>query len=68
MTFTVTSEHVYLAVIFILMAIQVWQWRIIYIMYREIDSLWTQIGTLAMSISNQIITLQQELSKKEDKK
>lgn len=68
MTFTITSEHVYLAVIILLMSIQVWQWKVIYKMYRECDSLWTQLGTLAASIANQIISLQQEISKKEDKK
>ena len=68
MTFTVTSEHVYLSVILVLMIVQVWQWRVIYKTYREYDSLWTQIGVLAASISAQIIAIQQELNKKEDKK
>jgi hypothetical protein len=68
MTITLSAEHLYLAVIFILMAIQVYQWRVIGKMYKECDSLWSQIGVLASSVASQIISIQQELSKKEDKK
>lgn len=68
MTITLSAEHLYLAIIFILMAIQVYQWRVIGKMYKECDSLWSQIGVLASSVASQIISIQQELSKKEDKK
>jgi hypothetical protein len=68
MTITLNAEHLYLAIIFILMAIQVYQWRVIGKMYKECDSLWSQIGVLASSIASQIISIQQELNKKEDKK
>lgn len=68
MTFTVTTEHLYLGIIFILMIIQVYQWRLIYKTFKECDALWTQLGNLASSLASQIIAIQQELSKKEDKK
>jgi hypothetical protein len=68
MTFTIGSEHVYVAIILILMAIQVWQWRVIFKFQKECDHLWTQLGTLAASLAAQIISMQQEISKKEDKK
>lgn len=68
MTFTVNPEHVYLAIILILMAIQVYQWRVIGKMVKECDLLWTQLGTLASSIASQIISMQQDINRKEDKK
>jgi len=68
MTFTISSEHVYIAIILILMAIQVWQWRLIFKFQKECDHIWTQLGTLAASLATQIISIQQELTKKEDKK
>lgn len=68
MTVTLNPEHLYLAIIFILMAIQVYQWRVIGKMYKECDALWSQLGILAASLANQIISLQQEVNKKEDKK
>ena len=68
MTITLNVEHLYLAIILVLMAIQVFQWRVIGKMYKECDSLWSQLGILASGISNQIITIQRELNNKEDKK
>lgn len=68
MTFTINPEHVYLGVILLLMIIQVFQWRIIARLRKECDDIWTQIGTLAVSMTNQILGLQQDLNKKEDKK
>jgi len=68
MTVTLSAEHLYLVIIFVLMAIQVYQWRVIQKMYKECDSLWSQIGVLASSISNQIISIQRELNNKQDKK
>lgn len=68
MTFTLDTEHFYLAIILVLMAIQVYQWRLISKASKECDDLWTQLGILAATLADQIISIQKELNKKEDKK
>ena len=68
MTFTISSEHVYIAIILVLMGIQVWQWRLIFKFQKECDHIWTQLGTLAASLATQLLSIQQEINKKEDKK
>lgn len=68
MTFTIESEYIYLIAVLLLMFIQVIQWRAILKVRREFEDVWTQIGTLAVGVSNQLLNLQQELNKKEDKK
>lgn len=68
MTLTINPEHVYIAIILLLMVIQIYQWTLVKKLIKECDLLWTQIGTLAAGLSNQIINMQQDISKKEDKK
>lgn len=68
MTFTIESEYIYLIAVLLLMFVQVIQWRMIVKMRKEFEDVWTQIGTLAVGVSNQLLNLQQELNKKEDKK
>lgn len=68
MTITITSEHVYIGIIVILGLLQLFQWRVIYRVARENESLWDQVGILAASISNQIISIQKDLLNKQDKK
>lgn len=68
MTFTIESEYVYLIAVLLLMLVQVVQWRAIVKVRKEFEDVWTQIGTLAVGVSNQLLNLQQELNKKEDKK
>lgn len=68
MTFTIESEYIYLIAVLLLMLIQVVQWRMIVKIRKEFEDVWTQIGTLAVGVSNQLLNLQQELNKKEDKK
>ena len=67
MTITITSEHVYIGIIVILGLLQLFQWRVIYRVARENESLWDQVGILAASISNQIISIQKDLLNKQDK-
>jgi len=47
---------------------QVIQWRSIRKIQDECDRLWDQLGTLVAGVSNQIISLQKDISSKEDKK
>jgi len=68
MTFTIESEYIYLIAVLLLMLVQVIQWRVIVKLRKEFEEVWTQIGTLAVGVSNQLLNLQQELNKKEDKK
>lgn len=68
MTFTINSEHFLIGVIVLLMVLQVLQWRAANKLAKECDDLWAQLGTLASGLASQLIALQKELSKKEDKK
>ena len=68
MTITITQEHFYLGVIVLLMIVQMFQWRAIYKLKGECDKIWEQLGTLVSGVSNQIISIQRDLSGKEDKK
>lgn len=54
MTFTVTTEQVYLAIIFILLAVQFFQWRSIYKIKSEIDQIWSQMAMLVTTMAQQI--------------
>lgn len=67
MTITITSEHVYIGIIVILGLLQLFQWRVIYRLSRESNALWEQVGILAAALSNQIISIQKDLSNKQDK-
>ena len=68
MTFTIESEYIYLIAVLLLMLVQVIQWRVMVKLRKEFEDVWTQLGTLAVGVSNQLLSLQQELNKKEDKK
>lgn len=68
MTVTITQEHFYIGVIVLLMVLQIFQWRFIYKLNKECDRIWEQLGTLVSGVSNQIISIQKDLSTKEDKK
>lgn len=68
MTFTIESEYIYLIAVLLLMLVQVIQWRVMVKLRKEFEDVWTQIGTLAVGVSSQLLSLQQELNKKEDKK
>jgi hypothetical protein len=65
MTITLEEKHLYIGIILVLMAIQIYQQYRIASIKREIESIWNQLGTLAFGISNKIIELQKD--KKEDK-
>ena len=68
MTITITQEHLYIGVIVFLMVLQLLQWRAISKLREECDRIWEQLGTLISGVSNQIISIQKDLSSKEDKK
>jgi hypothetical protein len=68
MTITFTQEHLYVGIIVILVLIQLYQQKLIKKLEKECDDIWSQLGTLVGSVSNQIISLQKDINDKQDKK
>jgi hypothetical protein len=68
MTVTFTQEHLYVGIIIVLIGIQIYQQRLIKRLEKECDDIWSQLGTLVGSVSNQIISLQKDINDKQDKK
>ena len=60
MTFTITTENLYLGIIIFFMLVQIYQWRVIYNMKSEIDSIWKQIHLLTINIAAEILKLKKE--------
>ena len=57
MTFSITSDTIYLIIICFLMTMQIYQWIVINKMKSEIDSIWKQIHLLTINIASEIIKL-----------
>ena len=68
MTITFTQEHLYVGIIVVLVVIQIYQQNLIKKLEKECDDIWSQLGTLVGSISNQVISLQKDINNKQDKK
>lgn len=68
MTITFTQEHLYIGIIVVLVVIQIYQQNLIKKLEKECDDIWSQLGTLVGSISNQVISLQKDINNKQDKK
>lgn len=68
MTVTFTPEHIYISIIIILVAIQLYQQRTISKLEKECDDIWAQMGTLVGNITSQIMSLQKDINDKQDKK
>lgn len=54
MTVTFTTEQIYLAIIFVLLAVQFFQWRAIYKLRAEIDQVWEQLAMIIANVAQQI--------------
>ena len=67
MTFTLTQEHLYLGVIFILMVIQIFQWKIIFTLKSEIQKLWNQISIWNTMVAMKLLDTQKEIDKLNNK-
>lgn len=67
MTITFTITHLYITIIVVLMVLQIIQWRAIRRVHRENETIWEQVGVLAASIANQLLSIQKELNSKQDK-
>jgi len=60
MTFTITTENLYLGIILFFMIIQIYQWKVIYNIKSEVDSIWKQIHLLTMNVAAEILKLKKE--------
>lgn len=60
MTFTITAENLYLGIIIFFMIIQIYQWRVIYKIKSEIDSVWKQIHLLTINVAAEILKLKKD--------
>lgn len=60
MTFTITTENLYLGIIIFLMIIQIYQWKVIYNIKSEIDNLWKQIQILTVNVAAEIVKLKKD--------
>ena len=67
MTFTLTQEHLYLSIIFILMGIQVFQWIQIYKLKDEVQKLWNQISVFNTMVAIKLLDTQKEIDKLSNK-
>ena len=67
MTFTITTEYLYLGVTILLLLIQVWQLRKVELLKREIKDLWDQIHIIAISAGNTLQKLEKKIDEKQDK-
>lgn len=67
MTFTITSEYLYLTVTLILMFIQVLQIRKTVRLKRDIQDLWQQISIIALSAGTTLEKLEKKIDGKQDK-
>jgi hypothetical protein len=68
MTITLTPEHFYIGIIVLLMGIQIYQQRSIKKLEKECDDIWSQMGTLVGNITSQMLSMQKDISDKQDKK
>ncbi len=67
MSITLGENSIYLVVILLLMAVQALQFHLLRKMKSEIDQVWSQIGTIVLSISTKMMEMQQDINKKKDK-
>jgi hypothetical protein len=68
MTLTLTPEHLYIGIIVVLVAIQLYQQRTISKLEKECDDIWSQMGTLVGNITSQMLSMQKDINDKQDKK
>ena len=67
MTINLTQEHLYVGIILILMAIQVYQQKRISKLEKEVDDIWLQLGVITQGITAKLMDLLKDLNNKQDK-
>jgi hypothetical protein len=61
MTLTIKPDQIYLIIIGILMVVQVFQWRSIFKLKDEIDSVWSQMAILVGTFGKEVKELQDKI-------
>ena len=61
MTITFSAEQIYLAIIFVLLMVQFFQWRSIYKLKSETDQIWDQLALLVANMAQQIGDLKKKI-------
>jgi hypothetical protein len=61
MSVTLSAENIYLAIIGLLMVVQVFQWRSIFRLKDEIDSVWSQMAILVGTFGKEVKELQDKI-------
>ena len=64
MTVTLTPEHLYIGIIFVLMGIQIYQRNSIKKLEKEVDDIWSQMAALVANISIQLTASQKNKNDK----
>lgn len=67
MTFTLSKEGFYLIVIFVLMCLQVYQFRLIHRLRKDHNSLWLQVQNLIINLAAAITQIEKKIDGKQDK-
>ena len=62
MTVTLSTENIYLAIIGFLMVVQVFQWRSIFRLKDEVDSVWNQMAILVGTFGKEVKELQDKFN------
>jgi len=62
MTVTIKPEQVYLIFIGLLMVVQIFQWRFIYKLKDEIDTVWNQMAILVGTFGKEVKELQDKIN------
>jgi steroid 5-alpha reductase family enzyme len=67
MSITLGENSIYLIAILVLMAVQAFQFHLIKKIKSEIDQVWSQMGTIVLSISSKMMEMQKDIGSKKDK-
>ena len=67
MTFSISVENTYIIIIFVLMLLQIYQFRIIVKMKRELNDIWMSITNIIIGVAP-LVTEKQLKKENEDKK
>ena len=64
MTFTLTMQTFYLIIIFVLMILQVYQFKLIHRLRQDHNTLWLQVQNVILGIATAITKLEQKIDEK----
>lgn len=68
MTINLTETNIYVGIILVLLAMQIYQQFAIRRLEKESKDLWDQLGTLTYTITTKMLEIHKDLNSKQDKK